>query len=872
MSATNPTKSQAFLNAILPWKHSSAPGTKKIPGVFGLVTVESHRNKKGTWMNSHRMNLRLGKGSISERLPRILERYKDQDIYFETGLKNPKLIKERTKTENIRGKRGNADEVSAVLFMSLDIDCAKGAHASGNLPPRHDALNFLRHDCPMQPSMVVDSGGGYHAYWLLESPYIIESKDEQREVEAYKKGFQIFMAQEFEKRGWHLDNVSDLSRVLRLPGTANTKYPGHVVDFEFFDDEPWNFPDVRFSLADFERFKAEVENPYLDSYAGDKYNPAISIKGSETGKAAIIDAVRQVCAEAGTIHLNKRLPLTGWLLRSGVSPADVFDIILNGTCHHRARIDGDENARDVARSCVDSTIENLKNGKKVTGFPKLAESIGEDNAAKIGALVFKEYQDQENHQELAEFFENLKTRNFDNSSHEQAQKQAEAKLKERIKSFTQAPSQTQSLFRKFAENNESLCWDLIRVLEIPEVSKLSPEHFAEAFSGMGLDSHWLEDARAKPLELEDAKTIRKTMRECYKVLGCGFWEIMFAFSDCIAQDLLETIAHLELYQSVHYSDEAFVESMKHESANYAHKLTALNDCGKYDCKTYVNDITKEDHGTLMRGFRSTCKASNCPRCQGFYIKEQHEHHAKSEDAWTREMLTVEIRAEDDTPGGVAKVWNRGFTRLRNFGIRGALHPTFSPLKIEAGVFFIAENTEQARNAFSNAFPDAELVTMTGKKALHHFSLLINLNAIRTREMIITKDAILSKNPWLGTVKLARKRGNCQSFPWLSFRAWKDFKRLTADEPADNRPGIQKYTHVKTGILLHEQTTEFPPLQNHEIIKIASQNEQLQLTIDNNLRRYLGPTLGGLIACKRRATREYKARIASGAKVLDALLL
>lgn len=75
------------------------------------------------------------------------------------------------------------------------------------------------------PSVIVDSGGGIHGYWLLREPWLLNS-DETR------------AAAEIVQRGWVQrvigadPAVHDLVRILRIPGTLNFKYtPARVVQF-----------------------------------------------------------------------------------------------------------------------------------------------------------------------------------------------------------------------------------------------------------------------------------------------------------------------------------------------------------------------------------------------------------------------------------------------------------------------------------------------------------------------------------------------------------------------------------------------------------------------------------------------------------------
>lgn len=75
------------------------------------------------------------------------------------------------------------------------------------------------------PSVVVDSGGGIHCYWLLREPWLIENDGARLAAEIVQRGWvqQVIGAD---------DSVHDLVRILRVPGTLNFKYdPPRAVRF-----------------------------------------------------------------------------------------------------------------------------------------------------------------------------------------------------------------------------------------------------------------------------------------------------------------------------------------------------------------------------------------------------------------------------------------------------------------------------------------------------------------------------------------------------------------------------------------------------------------------------------------------------------------
>lgn len=88
---------------------------------------------------------------------------------------------------------------------------------------------------PRKPSVLIDSGGGYHGYWLLDSPFMIHN-DRDREN-----------AKSISRRWVRLcdgDDVKDLTRVLRLPGSKNIK-PKYAPDYPTVE-YVWCDLDVRY--------------------------------------------------------------------------------------------------------------------------------------------------------------------------------------------------------------------------------------------------------------------------------------------------------------------------------------------------------------------------------------------------------------------------------------------------------------------------------------------------------------------------------------------------------------------------------------------------------------------------------------------------
>ena len=113
-------------------------------------------------------------------------------------------------------QRGTTDQCLLLPALWLDVDRKHPtAHASPDLPSTEDDLAQLLTPYP-EPTLLVDSGYGWHAYWVLNSPIPVTPT-----LRAQSKVFQALAA----SSPWKLDDTSDLARMLRLPGTLNTKIP-----------------------------------------------------------------------------------------------------------------------------------------------------------------------------------------------------------------------------------------------------------------------------------------------------------------------------------------------------------------------------------------------------------------------------------------------------------------------------------------------------------------------------------------------------------------------------------------------------------------------------------------------------------------------
>jgi len=83
-------------------------------------------------------------------------------------------------------------------------------------------------DLPVMPSVLIRSGGGWHAYWLLRDPFILTSDADRERAKELQANWVTFTGGD--------TGAKDLAHVLRVPGTLNYKYdPPRPVTFVWDD-------------------------------------------------------------------------------------------------------------------------------------------------------------------------------------------------------------------------------------------------------------------------------------------------------------------------------------------------------------------------------------------------------------------------------------------------------------------------------------------------------------------------------------------------------------------------------------------------------------------------------------------------------------
>jgi phage/plasmid-associated DNA primase len=226
-----------------------------------------------------------------------------------------------------RAKENIADTIG--LHADLDFNKVDGL-PSDTSAARAEVLRQiarLKH----QPTATVFSGNGVHAYWLFKEPLATQENIDR--IEMALRQLADVVAGDLA--------VCEVARVLRLPGSHNTKNGAWAeVEITSFD------PERRYELDDLEEWLAEQsplmlrkqreravtvgetdffsDNAFYENYAKTHgIKPPIDVE-------ARLAAMMYMGAGDSSIHLTQ-LAVTASLLNSGMAKADVVEIVLVAT-------------------------------------------------------------------------------------------------------------------------------------------------------------------------------------------------------------------------------------------------------------------------------------------------------------------------------------------------------------------------------------------------------------------------------------------------------------------------------------------------------------------------------------------------------------
>lgn len=205
------------------------------------------------WIKQNKHTRTFEASALGEAISYAGQASHTQDVYYGLGLLGKKP----------EGGRGIAADVCGLPGLWLDVDIAGDAHKSGNCPPDLSAAIDILSKFPLKPTLIIMSGHGIHCYWLFHQVWYFGTEQERKMAAKLSKEFQLTLIDNAKTMGYHLDNTSDLARVLRLPGTLNHKTEPAQLDkvLEHHTDEEFLYEPSQFLPFLRQMTKPELTHP-----------------------------------------------------------------------------------------------------------------------------------------------------------------------------------------------------------------------------------------------------------------------------------------------------------------------------------------------------------------------------------------------------------------------------------------------------------------------------------------------------------------------------------------------------------------------------------------------------------------------------------
>ncbi|HTU00359.1 MAG TPA: hypothetical protein VMG58_01035, partial [Candidatus Sulfotelmatobacter sp.] len=257
-----------------------------------------------------------------------------------------------SKEEYGAGRRCKSEEITGLCGVGTDLDLHSAAHGDKPLPTTiAEALSILPVGFP--PTIILVTGNGVHAWWLFKEPLMFDSEEERTNVARLLGRFHTMLRLNAAAKGWVYDRLSDLARILRIPGTKNLKDPANPKDVLLHSQSG-----AYYNLSDFEDLldDAQVPDPETQAKAAQEWKERFADKPLTINAAAripqeLLDAwmdPQQVAPRIAAMFRNTwerrrhdlkdpsqsgyDLALADFGVDAGLSEQQIVDLIM----HHRS--------------------------------------------------------------------------------------------------------------------------------------------------------------------------------------------------------------------------------------------------------------------------------------------------------------------------------------------------------------------------------------------------------------------------------------------------------------------------------------------------------------------------------------------------------
>jgi len=209
------------------------------------------------------------------------------------------------KPENVRGR---VENIAVLNCLYAEFDAKDFGGMVHGFP-----LGALEHigkltTFTFPPSITVNSGGGYHCYWLLAKPFVLDTPEKREQAIAMQRDWVTFVGGD--------KAAKDIARVLRVPGTLNYKYePARPV--AFYEQAYSRLHHIQILELELDDWRQATKAPVPRKARAPRPNaPACHTDGLPPGVAQpSVDflAISKAAAALARLRVERRDEYTGWL-------------------------------------------------------------------------------------------------------------------------------------------------------------------------------------------------------------------------------------------------------------------------------------------------------------------------------------------------------------------------------------------------------------------------------------------------------------------------------------------------------------------------------------------------------------------------------
>jgi hypothetical protein len=295
------------------------------------------------------------------------------------------------------GKKRLKEDICDVVSIWGDVD---GKNFKGGKPEALAGLEAF----PLTPNIIVDSGNGFHAYWIFKEPLLNITPETRLHVLQVVSGVGIAL------RGDKA--VTNMDRVMRIPGSWNVKDSLFPLPCRIFQ---YNL-DCFFSLGDFDDYRnmafKESKEPRAGELNFEGIKSPVSMDTLEAAKRdvkklRVSGKIRQHIITGGHLEGDRRdktrsgrdQAIITALLSAGYDYETIKSIFFNLHlgCSNRVRESPEKLSWDVAQGLryIEKERKTLTPARKAILDIEASDLPGPEKIRKINAFIIDELFDGE---------------------------------------------------------------------------------------------------------------------------------------------------------------------------------------------------------------------------------------------------------------------------------------------------------------------------------------------------------------------------------------------------------------------------------------------------------------------------------------------